>query len=223
MGDIGIFSLQQSKTITAGEGGAVITNDAVLYERAARFHDVGGARMKDAKLRFLPGLNYRVNEFTGGVLLAQIRKLDTIIGAVRTNSRRVYRGIDDLPGLRLRHRSDPEGELGTGVFLGFDTREQRQKFGDAMKAENVPVASPGGSVILPAVPEIEKKVTVAANWPSFTSPRGRSIRYGRECCPRTIDILGRYAGVMMSPKYTESDISDAIAAVRKVYAEVTRG
>jgi 8-amino-3,8-dideoxy-alpha-D-manno-octulosonate transaminase len=224
MGDIGIYSLQQSKTITAGEGGAVVTSDPYLFERACRFHDVGSMR-KDAaaKLSFLPGLNYRMNEFTGGVLLAQIRKLDTIIGAVRANSRRVYDGIRDLPGLRLRHRPDSEGELGTGVFLGFATRELRQKFGDAMKAENVPVASPAGSVILPAVPEIEKKVTVAANWPSFTSPRGQSIRYGRECCPRTIDILGRYAGVMMSPKYTPSDTADAVAAIRKVYREVVGG
>lgn len=224
MGDIGIYSLQQSKTITAGEGGAVVTSDPYLFERACRFHDVGGMR-KDvpAKLGFLPGLNYRMNEFTGGVLLAQIRKLDTIIGAVRANSRRVYDGIHDLPGLRLRHRPDPKGEIGTGVFLGFATREQRQKFADAMKAENVPVASPGGSVILPAVPEIEKKVTVAANWPSFSSPRGQAIRYGRECCPRTIDILSRYAGVMMSPKYTETDTADAVAAIRKVYAEVGHG
>jgi hypothetical protein len=135
----------------------------------------------------------------------------------------VYDGIHDLPGLRLRHRADPAGELGTGVFLGFATREQRQKFADAMKAENVPVASPGGSVILPVVPEIEKKVTVTANWPSFASPRGQAIRYGRECCPRTIDILSRYAGVMMSPKYTQSDTADAVAAIRKVYAEVMRG
>src|SRR5215469_1244553 len=98
MGDIGIYSLQQSKTITAGEGGAVVTSDPLLFERACRFHDVGGLR-KDvpAKLGFLPGLNFRMNEFTGGVLLAQIRKLDTIIGAVRANARRVYAGIRDLP------------------------------------------------------------------------------------------------------------------------------
>src|SRR5206468_5557089 len=37
MGDIGIFSLQQSKTITAGEGGAVVTGDPVIFERASRF------------------------------------------------------------------------------------------------------------------------------------------------------------------------------------------
>jgi hypothetical protein len=91
-----------------------------------------------------------------------------------------------------------------------------------MKAEGVPVASPAGSVILPAVPEIEQKVTVTQRWPSFASERGKSIQYGRECCPRTIDILGRFAGVMMSPKYTERDTAEAVAAIRKVYTAMER-
>jgi dTDP-4-amino-4,6-dideoxygalactose transaminase len=170
MGDIGIFSLQQSKTITAGEGGVVVTSDPLLFERASRFHDVGGFRRDmPAKLGFLPGLNYRMNEFTGGVLLAQVRKLDTILGAVRANAGRVYDGIRDVPGLRLRHLPDPAGEIGTGVFVGFKTKQQRERYSAAMKAENVPAASPGGSVILPVVPEIEQKVTITPGWPSFQS------------------------------------------------------
>jgi 8-amino-3,8-dideoxy-alpha-D-manno-octulosonate transaminase len=222
MGDIGIFSLQQSKTITSGEGGAVVTSDPILYERAARFHDVGGARMKDPRLRFLPGLNYRMNEFTGGVLLAQIRKLDTIIGDVRRNAHRVYAGINDMPGVKFRRLPDPGGELGTGIFLEFTTKEQRDRYAAAMRAEGVPVLPPAGSVILPVVPEIEQKVTVTPRWPSFASERGEAIRYGRECCPRTIDIHSRFAGVMMSPKYTQRDTQDAVTAIRKVYPAVTR-
>jgi 8-amino-3,8-dideoxy-alpha-D-manno-octulosonate transaminase len=222
MGDIGVFSLQQSKTITSGEGGAVVTSDPILYERAARFHDVGGARMKDPKLRFLPGLNYRMNEFTGGVLLAQIRKLDTIIGDVRRNAHRVYTGVKDMPGVKFRHLPDPTGELGTGIFLEFATKEQRDRYAAAMRAEGVPVSPPAGSVILPVVPEIEQKVTVTPRWPSFASERGQAIRYGRECCPRTIDILSRFAGVMMSPKYTERDTQDSVTAIRKVYPAVMR-
>lgn len=222
MGDIGIYSLQQSKTITAGEGGAVVTNDAYLFERACRFHDVAARPGFPATLRFMPGLNYRMNEFTGGVLLAQIRKLDTIIGDARRNARRLYQGIRDLPGARLRRRPDPEGELGTGVFLEFPSKELRDQYSKAMKAEGVPVSAPAGSVILPVVPEIEQKVTVTPRWPSFASERGQAIRYGRECCPRTIDILSRFAGVMISPKYSERDIADAITAVRKVYPAVVK-
>ena len=222
IGDIGIYSLQQSKTITAGEGGAIVTSDPTIYERACRFHDVGMRRAPQTAVRWFPGLNYRMNEFTGGVLLAQLRKLDTILADVRRNSRRVYDGIRDLPNLRLRRLPDPEGELGTGIFIGFPTADLRQKYADAMRAEGVPVASPGGSVILPVVPEIEQKVTVTPRWPSFASDRGKSIRYGKECCPRTIDILSRFAGVMMSPKYTERDTQDAVAAIRKVYPAIVR-
>jgi 8-amino-3,8-dideoxy-alpha-D-manno-octulosonate transaminase len=223
MGDIGIFSLQQSKTITAGEGGAVVTNDAVLFERAFRFHDVGTMRGGNGTVGWFPGLNYRMNEFTGGVLLAQMRKLDTIIAGVRANAARVYAGVRELRGVELRRLPDPAGELGTGVFIGFKTREQRERYAEAMKAEGVPVSPPNGSIILPAVPEIERKVTVTPNWPSFASERGRSIRYGKAACPRTIEILGRFAGVMMGPKYTQADTTDAIAAVRKVYPAISAG
>jgi 8-amino-3,8-dideoxy-alpha-D-manno-octulosonate transaminase len=223
MGDIGIFSLQQSKTITAGEGGVVVTSDAYLFERACRFHDVTGRPSTGSRLGFMPGLNYRLNEFSGGVLLAQVRKLDTIIGDVRRNARRVYRGIGDLPATHLRRLPDPDGELGTGIFLGFPSKEARDRYAQAMKAEGVPVSGPAGSVILPIVPGIEQKVTVTPRWPSFASERGKSIRYGSECCPRTIDILSRFAGVMMSPKYTERDTEDAVSAIRKVYPAIQKG
>ena len=222
LGDIGAYSLQQTKTITAGEGGVVVTSDPTLFERAVRFHDVTVRRDFPAKLSYMPGLNYRMNEFSGGVLLAQLRKLDTIVSAVRGNAHRVYEGVRDLPGVRLRRLPDPAGELGTGVFLGFAAKEHRDRFAAAMKAEGVPVNGPAGSIILPIVPEIEHKVTVTPRWPSFASERGRSIRYGRECCPRTIDILARYAGVMIGPKYSQRDTEDAVAAVRKVYPAIVK-
>jgi 8-amino-3,8-dideoxy-alpha-D-manno-octulosonate transaminase len=222
MGDIAIYSLQQSKTITAGEGGAVVTNDPYLFERAVRFHDVTVRRDFPAKLHYMPGLNYRMNEFTGGVLLAQLRKLDTIIGDVRRNARRVYDGVQDVPGVHLRHLPDPAGELGAGIFLGFRSSAECKRYSDAMKAEGVPVSGPNGSINLPIVPEIEQKVTAIPRWPSFASERGRSIRYGRECCPRTTGILGRFAGVMIGPKYTKRDTDDAVAAIRKVYPAIMR-
>jgi 8-amino-3,8-dideoxy-alpha-D-manno-octulosonate transaminase len=222
LGDIGIYSLQQSKTITAGEGGAVVTNDPYLFERAYRFHDVTVRKDFPAKLHFIPGLNYRMSEFTGGVLLAQLHKLDTIVADVRRNARRVYHGVRDLPGVHLRRLPDPEGELGTGVFLGFKNKEDRQRYAEAMKAEGVPVASPGGSVVLPIVPEIEHKVTATPRWPSFASERGKSIQYGKECCPRTINILSRFAGAMIGPKYSERDTEDIVTAIRKVYPAIAQ-
>ena len=229
IGDIGIYSLQLNKTITAGEGGAVVTNDPVLFERAARFHDLGGLRdvhervVDKPKLDWFAGTNFRMNEFSGGVLLAQLRKLDLIVGSVRANARRVYEGIRDLPGVKFRKLPDPEGELGAGVFIEFASKPQCDKFMAAMRAEGVPVSRPSGSVTLPTLPYIINKVTVHPNWPSFASARGRAIKYGPETCPRTRDILSRFAGPALDPKYTERDTADIVAAIRKVYPAIMRG
>jgi 8-amino-3,8-dideoxy-alpha-D-manno-octulosonate transaminase len=226
MGDIGIYSLQLNKTITAGEGGAVVTNDPVLFERASRFHDVGAARGAHEQWIGKPvlepffGVNFRMNEFSGGVLLAQLRKLDTIIGATRGHARRVYDGIAGIAGLKLRALPDPAGELGTGVFIEFPTKAKCSEYMAAMKAENVPAMLPGGSVILPLQSHIQKKLTIHPAWPSFTSERGKAMHYGPDSCPRTIDILSRFAGVMIDPKFTRRDTEDIVAAIRKVYPRV---
>jgi len=226
IGDIGIYSLQLNKSITAGEGGAVVTNDAALFERAARFHDLGGFRaphqqlVGGAHLDWLIGSNFRMSEFTGGVLLAQLRKLDQIVGAVRNNARLVYGGIQDLPNLKLRLLPDSEGELGTGIFLDFGTKARCDRFVAAMKAENVPATKPGGSVILPTLPHIMAKKTLHPNWPSFQTARGKAVQYGPETCPVTIDILQRFGGVLIDPKFTRKDIDDIVAAIRKVYVTV---
>ena len=161
-----------------------------------------------------------MSEFSGGVMLAQISKLDRIVAAVRSNARLVYEGISGLPGLKLRHLPDPQGELGSGVFMDFTTKARCDRFLEAMKAENVAAGKPGGSVILPTLPHIMAKQTLHPNWPSFQSERGKAIRYGPEMCPRTIDILQRYGGVLMDPKFTRQDIEDIVKAIRKVYAAV---
>ncbi len=226
-GDVAIYSLQLNKTITAGEGGAVCTSDAGIFERAARFHDLGLLRpvheewLGGAKVEPFLGGGFRLNEFSGGVLLAQTRKLDLIVNSVRARAQRVYAGIRDIPGIRLRHLPDPAGEIGSAVFVGFDAKAKRDRFLAAMKAENVPASPPSGSVILPVVPQIEQKRTVHPRWPSFTSERGRAIQYGAACCPQTIDVLSRFAGVSIDPKYSTGDIDDIVAAIRKVYPAVS--
>jgi 8-amino-3,8-dideoxy-alpha-D-manno-octulosonate transaminase len=225
-GDISIYSLQLNKTITAGEGGAVATNDPLLFERAARFHDLGGLRsvhesqLGKASDGWFVGTNFRMNEFSGGVLLAQLRKLDTIVGSVRANAKAVYDGVKDLPGIKFRRLPDAAGEIGSSVFLGFSTKEKCEQFKKLMRAENVPANNPGGSVVLPIQPHVEKKITAHPGWPTFNTPRGRAIQYGKSACPKTIDILERFAGPGLDPKYTKQDVADIVAAIRKVYPKV---
>ncbi|MCR4411064.1 MAG: DegT/DnrJ/EryC1/StrS family aminotransferase, partial [Thermoguttaceae bacterium] len=140
IGDMGINSFQLSKTITSGEGGAVTTNDPKLFERAVRFHDVGIVRIHGPDigggiLAAFASCNFRMNEFTGAVLKAQVQKLDTICKRLRANARKVREGIADLPGLKMRKMPDPEGDLGVTVFLDLGTRKRRDLFLRALRAE----------------------------------------------------------------------------------------
>ncbi len=226
MGDIAIYSLQLNKTITAGEGGAVVTNDPVLFERAGRFHDVGSFRapheavVGKAQLQPFVGCNFRMSEFTGGVLLAQTRKLGEIVKGCRTAAGRIYQGLSDLSGVQFRRRPDPAGEIGVGVFVRFKSKDQRDRYLSALRSQGVAAGPPSGSVILPIQEYIEKKRTVHPGWPTFNSARGKSIQYGAACCPRTIQILEQFGGVAVGPKFTEEDTQEIVKVVRNVYPTV---
>ena len=168
------------------------------------------------------GNQYRMSEFTGAVLLAQLRKLDTIIAALRGHAGRVYEAIAVLPDLDLRHRPDPAGDIGSTIWLGFPSQAHRDRFITAMGGENVPASTPAGRRAAAFQPCAEHKLTSHPHWPSFTSERGRSIRYGSECCPRTIAIHRRFAGITLDRSFSRGDADDIGAAIRKVYPAVAR-
>lgn len=90
-----------------------------------------------------------------------------------------------------------------------------------MRAEKLSASPPGGSPYLPAEPYIEQKVVPHSRWPSFASPEGQAMRYGADCCPRTLDLRNRTACIPIGPKYTESDTQDIAAAIRKVRGALT--
>jgi 8-amino-3,8-dideoxy-alpha-D-manno-octulosonate transaminase len=229
MGDCGIYSFQLCKTITAGEGGALVTNDPYIFERAARFHDIGTLRKphqamlgQDSRLSQFAGMQFRMSEYTGAVMRAQLRKLDRIVSDFRARSTRVAQGIADLPGIEFRKNNDARGAVGSSVYFRTQSKDQRDRFIKALEAENIPADAIEGSVILPIQPYVEKKQTLEAGWPSFAGPDAKALRFGEDCCPRTMDVWKRYVGVPMDPTYSEQDVSDIIAAVCKVYTAVRR-
>ena len=228
IGDVGVYSFQASKTITSGEGGAVVTSDPLIFERAARFHDVGMLRDpgnaeilgQPPRLSQIVGGNFRMNEFTAGVLRAQLRKLNRILADQRDKQTRVLAGIADLPGIELRKKNVAEGGTGSRILIWTQSKEQRDLFVQAMRAENVEAGPSSGSALLPVASYIEAKMGIEEGWPSFSGSRGKAITYGAQCCPKTIDMWNRYVEIYMDPKYSDQDVSDITAAVRKVYRGV---
>ena len=226
LGDISIYSFQINKMISSGEGGAVLTNDPHLYERAIRFHDLGSVRtnlqgplgLHEHGVPGLVGLNYRMNEESGAIMGAQLTKIETNLARHRQMYRQVREKLSGFEGMKLRASNDVEGEIGITFDIILPNQEVRDKFIKAMAAENVPMTEIGAAIVLPISPYIETKQQPHPAWPTFSSPRGKAIRYGAECCPRTIDLWKRSATLSIGPKYSDDDVKDIISAVTKVHS-----
>jgi len=130
IGRMGAFSLNIFKTITAGDGGVVITNDKDLYERAFGLHDQGHSPHRasvEIGHRSILGLNFRVNELLAAVALAQLRKIDKIISTLREKKNKLKKMISDIDGFKFRTLNDPAGECGTLCTVIFDSAEKAAK------------------------------------------------------------------------------------------------
>ncbi len=121
-GAAGIYSFNEFKTITCGDGGMLITDDEGLYRRAFALHDQGHSpNRKDVEVGARPflGLNFRMTELEGAVLVAQLRRLDRIRSHLSTNRAIVEEIIGEVPRIEFRTRPDPAGDLATHLVVIF--------------------------------------------------------------------------------------------------------
>ena len=82
IGDIGIFSLNQNKMISAGEGGYILTNNKKLFERIVYIRNHGEVVVDQYNYKNISGLigyNYRITELTSSIAFAQLKKLKYLI------------------------------------------------------------------------------------------------------------------------------------------------
>jgi 8-amino-3,8-dideoxy-alpha-D-manno-octulosonate transaminase len=140
IGNISAFSLNIFKTINSGDGGLVVTNDKTLYEIAFSVHDQGHKPMRfgiEVGNRNVLGLNFRMNEITAAVGLAQLRKIDNIVATLRKKRSKFKELISDAEGFKFRTLNDPEGDCATLCTVIFDTKEQAAKVSKVLGSKTV--------------------------------------------------------------------------------------
>ena len=119
-GDLGCFSFDFVKTITCGEGGAILTNDKEFYTHADYYQDHGHDHIgKDRGAETHPflGYNYRISELHAAVGLAQLRKLDAIISIQKGNYAIIKEALSEIK--EITFRSVPEEGVENYSFLSF--------------------------------------------------------------------------------------------------------
>lgn len=198
IGHIGAFSLNVFKTITAGDGGAIVTNDAYLYERAFGFHDQGHKPNRtgvEVGQRSIVGMNMRMNELTGAVALAQSRKIDTILSTLREKKKKLKDAIRDLEGDKFvfRKLNDEEGECATLLTLIFKDKETAGRF--AAEIGQKVIAESGWHVYNNMEQILGKKTVGDYDCPFGCPAYGREVVYEKHMLPQTDAILERAVNI----------------------------
>lgn len=140
IGDIGAFSLNVFKTINSGDGGLVVTNDKSLYERAFGVHDQGHKPSRlgvEVGARSVLGLNFRINEITAAVALAQLKKLDYIVSTLRAKKSKLKALISKANGFKFRVLNDPDGDAATLCTVIFETKKLAAKISLALGSKTI--------------------------------------------------------------------------------------
>lgn len=99
LGDLGVFSFQSSKNITAGEGGIVVTNSADLNERCWSLHNVGRTRTGPWYYHENIGFNMRLSEWQAAILIAQLERLPEHARRREENARYLAQALASVAGL----------------------------------------------------------------------------------------------------------------------------
>ena len=194
-GDVGTYSFNFYKTITAGDGGLVATGDKKIYERAFAIHDQGHLPLRqgvEQGARTVMGLDFRMTELAAAVLLAQLNKVEGIRSELKKRKNSFKEGIQDLKGLEYRTLLDEEGELGTLLTVFLPDEKVARKVGDALGCGVV--ADSGWHVYNNMEHVLARKTVDDLNCP-FSCPyyreKGGSMEYSKGMLPRTDALLNR--------------------------------
>ncbi len=120
IGQLGCLSFDSVKTISCGEGGAVLTNDDQIYANAFMYADHGHDHIgndRGAEGHPIMGSNYRISEMNAAVGVAQLGKLDKILEIQRHNKAVLKQALSEFTELQFRNIPDPAGD--NAGFLSF--------------------------------------------------------------------------------------------------------
>ncbi len=219
-GQIGCYSLQQSKHISAGDGGLTITNDPNLARQMRLFSDKGWPRDDGPRTHLFLAPNYRMTELQGAVALAQLQKVDTIIGKRREIAAQLDACISDLPGLRTP-QYHPADLVSYWLYpVHYDERVFNRpvhEFCQAMRAEGMPL-SPGYVRPVYHTPVLRELRTYGESGFPFNSPytTRTGAEYTTALCPQAEVMISRMLTIGINEGWTAADLADVDQALSKV-------
>jgi dTDP-4-amino-4,6-dideoxygalactose transaminase len=217
IGQFGSFSFQSSKNMTAGEGGIITTNDDALADSCRSIQNCGRVPGGVWYEHHVISGNYRLGEFQGAVLNAQLDRLDQQTKTRDANGRYLAKRLCKLPGLYPQKRSEDHTRNSYHLFM---MRLDASQFGvergtllKALKAEGIP-SSGGYGYSLNQQPLFRNK----AFGPYLAKVKDR-LDFTKATVPNS-DLLCREQALWLEQNIflgPRSDMDDIERAFEKVY------
>jgi dTDP-4-amino-4,6-dideoxygalactose transaminase len=217
MGDMGSFSFQSTKNLTSGEGGIITTSNDKLADACRSIHNCG---------RIAGGLwyehhvisgNYRLGEFQGAVLNAQLERLEAQTRTRDANGKYLAARLASIPGIYPQKRSADCTRHSYHLFL---LRIDAAAFGapreavlKALEAQGVPIC--GGY----ALPLYRQPLFLNKSFGPYLPQAAARLDYGKVHCPNCEKICAEQGAWMEQSLFLgdRSDIDDIARAFEKVY------
>lgn len=208
--DMTCFSFHPVKTVTGGEGGAVLTNREDYYKKIVLAHTHGITHdeelMEDRPHegpwyyeQISLGYNYRITDFQAALVISQMKKLPMFLARRKEIVKRYDEAFADVPGIILQ-REIPESDTCRHLYIiRLDSDRlacTRREFFDAMSAENV-----------------RCQIHYV---PVYWFPYYRKLGYEKGLCPVAEEIYKGILSIPLYPKMTDGDVADVIHAVKKI-------
>jgi len=217
LGDCGIFSFQETKSISTGEGGMLVTDDEnIAYiSRMVRNHGeaiLDNQNIRTYKSEFL-GWGYRMTELEAAIGIVQLKKLKNSNKIRRELAKRLTDVINQLDGLNHVKRSYVEHAYWFYAF-SFDESKigiTRDQFVRALNAEGIPFGQG-------YVPPLYLNPIYHENKPFAYKFYKGTTTYEKGICPVTERLHQKelVSTIILRPPVNDKDLDDVIAAIKKV-------
>ena len=220
IGDAGALSFNYYKIITAGEGGALLTDDHTIFERALIYHDSGavaffGDQLNDVDTHLFCGSEFRTHDITSAILRVQLKRLDGILADLRARKKAMMEALADICTFAPSH--DIEGDCGTTLALRFATQEQAEAVASFPNVRGTVPIHTGKHVYTNWTPIMNKIGALHPLMDPFKMEANRDIvpDYRMDMCPKTLDLLSRTVYISLDPDWTEEQVAERVEIIRK--------
>lgn len=217
LADMTCFSFHPVKTITGGEGGAVLTNEEGLYKKLVLAH-THGITHEEAMMEGAPhegpwyyeqvclGYNYRLTDFQAALILNQLGKIGQFTQRRKEIVARYDEAFGKMPELVVQ-KEIAESDTCRHLYIIQLRLEKlnctRLEFFEAMGAENV-----------------QCQIHYV---PVYWFPYYRHKGYQKGICMHAEEVYRKIMSIPLYPKMSDQDVADVIHAVRKVIGYYKKG